>query len=223
MAQAGIHALVGQAVRKWGPRTEWLMLGLVLGNIFPDFDNIAVAVATVAKLPTEGLHRTFTHSLFTVLVLGALFWGIGRIKNESRWGNFGLGFGIGILMHILLDLLIWFNGVEILWPIPSWINLWQGIRPPGWFDTLMNPVEFLVIALFFWTLERLAHKHQTDVEFLGKLRVWIMVFGVLFVIFTPLAYMMQKGFMTVFGAVYLVMLGVATGLILRMRKTIEAG
>jgi membrane-bound metal-dependent hydrolase YbcI (DUF457 family) len=31
----------------------------------------------------------------------------------------GLGLGIGILMHILLDLLVWFNGVEILWPIPS--------------------------------------------------------------------------------------------------------
>ena len=47
------------------------MLGLVLGSMFPDLDNYAVAIATLAKLSPAGLHRTFTHSLFTILaVLG---------------------------------------------------------------------------------------------------------------------------------------------------------
>ena len=56
MAQAGIHGLAGMAVRKWTPSREWLMTGIVLGNLLPDADNLAVAVATVAGLPTEGLH-----------------------------------------------------------------------------------------------------------------------------------------------------------------------
>ena len=66
MAQAGIHSMVGMAVRKWTPASKWLMLGIVLGNLFPDADNLAVAVATVTGKSTEGLHRTFTHSLFFV-------------------------------------------------------------------------------------------------------------------------------------------------------------
>ena len=64
MAQAGLDGLAGMAVRKWTPGRTWLILGIVLGNLFPDLDNFAVAVATVTGLPTEGLHRTFTHSLF---------------------------------------------------------------------------------------------------------------------------------------------------------------
>lgn len=59
MAQAGIHALVGTAVRRWVPKAPWLMLGLVLGNIFPDMDNIAVAIATVAKKVHRGIAPHF--------------------------------------------------------------------------------------------------------------------------------------------------------------------
>ncbi len=221
MAQAGIHALVGQAVRRWLPKAEWLMPGLVLGNLFPDFDNIAVAVATVAKLPTEGLHRTFTHSIFTVLAAILLFWGIGKLKKQARWQNFGLGFGLGIIMHILLDFAIWFNGVAVLWPLPIWINFWQGVTPPTWFEALMNPLEFLFMALFFWALGRAARKNKTNIDFLGKLNIWLMVLGILFVVFTPLAYIMQKGFLTLFGAVYLLMLFVAAAVTWRMRETLD--
>jgi hypothetical protein len=47
MAQAGLHALVGAAMQKVAPKREWLMLGIILGSLFPDLDNYAVAVATV--------------------------------------------------------------------------------------------------------------------------------------------------------------------------------
>jgi membrane-bound metal-dependent hydrolase YbcI (DUF457 family) len=97
------------------------VLGVFLGNLLPDADNLAVAVATIMKLPTEGLHRTFTHSLFTVVAFVAVFYLVGQAIRQPRWVNLGLGLGAGILMHILLDLLIWFNGVEICGP-SSWPN-----------------------------------------------------------------------------------------------------
>ena len=149
MAQAGIHSMVGMAVRKWTPNRKWLMLGIVLGNPLPDADNLAVAVATLTGRPTEGLHRTFTHSLFAVAAVIVVFYVVAWATKRPHWGNLGLGLGIGILMHILLDLLIWFNGVEILWPIPSWVNLWEGVIPPEWFSKLMLPLEFLFFALFW--------------------------------------------------------------------------
>ena len=69
MAQAGIHSMIGVAVKKWSPARKWLMLGIVLGNLLPDADNLAVAVATLTGKSTEGLHRTFTHSLFFVATI----------------------------------------------------------------------------------------------------------------------------------------------------------
>lgn len=222
MAQAGIHSIVGLAVRKWTPSREWLMLGIVLGNPLPDADNLAVAIATITGRATEGLHRTFTHSLFTVAAVIVAFYIVAWATKRPRWGTLGLGLGIGILMHILLDLLIWFNGVEILWPIPSWVNLWSNVTPPEWWSKLMMPTEFLFFALFFVLLSTKARKQGTDGGFLRTLRVWTVVQSVLFVVFTPLVYTMEKGFMIPFGALYLLSLGLALGVTIRMRETIEA-
>jgi len=222
MAQAGIHAMVGMAVRKWTPERTWLLLGIVLGNLFPDTDNLAVAVATVAKLPTEGLHRTFTHSLFTIALAVAVFYLVGRARGQRQWTNLGIGLGLGILMHILLDLIIWFNGVSILWPIPSWVNFWNGVTPPVWFDKLMLSIEFLFLGLFFVWLDRRARQQGTNRDYLGRLRIWTWVQFALFVVFTALVYTMQKGFMTPYGALYLISLGLAIGVTIRMRQTVEA-
>jgi membrane-bound metal-dependent hydrolase YbcI (DUF457 family) len=225
MAQAGIHAMVGLAVCRWTPqrvKRTWLVLGVILGNLLPDADNLAVAVATLAKLPTEGLHRTFTHSLFTAFAIAAIFYLVGQAIRQSRWGVLGLGLGAGILMHILLDLLIWFNGVEVLWPITSWVNLWGGVAPPVWFDKLMLPVEFLFFALYFLWLDATARRQDTDSDFARMLRVWIWVQGALFVVFTALVYTLSKGFLVPYGAAYLFTLGLAIGVTIRMRATVEA-
>lgn len=222
MAQAGIHSMVGMAVRKWTPARKWLMLGIVLGNLVPDADNLAVAVATVTGNSTEGLHRTFTHSLFFVAAIILVGYLVGSATKRSQWGNLGLGLGIGVLMHILLDLIIWFNGVEILWPLPSWINLWGGVVPPDWWSKLMMPVENLFFVLFFILLASTARKRDTDGDYLPKLRLWTWIQGILFVVFMVMVYTMDSGFMTIFGAVYLLSLGLAFGVTIRMRDTVEA-
>jgi membrane-bound metal-dependent hydrolase YbcI (DUF457 family) len=222
MAQAGIHSMVGLAVRKWTPARKWLMLGIVLGNLFPDADNFAVAAATLMGGSTEGLHRTFTHSLFFVAAIIIVFYVIGQLTKKAEWTNLGFGLGIGVLMHILLDLLIWFNGVEVLWPLNSWINLWEGVSLTAWWTKLMMPIENLFFVLFFLLLASTARKHNTDEEFLSKLRIWTWVQATLFVVFMVLVYTMEAGFMTIFGAVYLFSLCLAFGITIRMRKTIEA-
>jgi membrane-bound metal-dependent hydrolase YbcI (DUF457 family) len=222
MAQAGIHSLVGLSVRKWTPDRRWLMLGIVLGNMLPDADNLAVAVATIAKWPTEGLHRTFTHSLFFIAAVIAAFYLVAWISKRPHWGNLGLGLGAGVLMHVLLDLLVWFNGVEILWPLPSWVNLWANVTPPAWWSKLMMSVEFLFFALYFLALDCIARKRGTDGAYLRMLRVWTAVQGVLFVVFTVLVYTMEKGYMTPYGALYLLSLGLCAGVTIHMRETIEA-
>ena len=147
---------------------------------------------------------------------------MGLLTGRTKWRNLGLGLGIGVLLHILLDLLIWFNGVVILWPLSSWINLWAGVSPPEWFAKLLLPLEFLFLALFFLLLGRLAQAAGTNADYQRTLRIWVILQLVLFIVFTPLVYMLDKGFMIPFGVLYLLSLGLAIGVAIRMRTTIEA-
>ena len=194
----------------------------MVGSLLPDLDNLAVAFATLTQRPTDGLHRTFTHSLFTVAALIVGFYIVGLLTGRTKWRNLGLGLGIGVLLHVLLDLLIWFNGVAILWPLPSWINLWAGVNPPEWFAKLLLPLEFLFLALFFLLLARRAQAVGTNADYQRTLRIWVILQLVLFIVFTPLVYMLDKGFMIPFGVLYLLSLGLAIGVAIRMRTTIEA-
>ena len=221
MAQAGIHALVGIGVCRWARNRTCLALGIVLGNVLPDVDILAVAVATIAGWPTVGLHRTFTHSVFTAALVVMVFCVIGWVSRRPQWKDLGIGLGIGILMHILLDFVIWFRGVEILWPLPSNVNFWPPVA--GWWGTFELPAEFLCFALLFLVLHRLANKRGTDLAVSPKLLTWVWLQGLLFVALWVLAYAWSPwsaGYRFVHGALYLPSLGLAIGVTIRMRKTL---
>ena len=221
MAQAGIHGLVGVAARRWVPARRWLMLGIVLGSFLPDFDNFAVGVATLTGASTEGLHRTLTHSLFFVLALVLVFWLVGMVGKRPSYINLGLGLGIGVLLHILLDLLIWFNGVYLLWPLDIYVNLWEGVTPPEWFSNLLMPLEMLFFAAYFWGLAVLARRQGTDLDKVRGLWGWTAVQLLLFLIFLVLVYTLESVFLTIYGAAYLLSLVLAAVLTIRLRQTIE--
>ena len=222
MPQAGIHGIVGVAFRRWMPKREWLLLGLVLGNLFPDLDNIAVAVATVTKASTEGLHRTFTHSIFTVTALVIVFYLASLVTKDQKWSNFGMGFGSGILMHIILDLFLWFNGVELFWPIRYELNFWSWFTMPGWLNNILMTGEFLAFGLFFLLLVSVGNKQKTDEEYLPQLRIYAYAQFALFVLFSVSAFVIGKGFTTIYGLVYLISLFFAIAITFRMSKTVEA-
>ena len=223
MPQNGLHAVAGIAVRQWMPQREWLTLGVVLGNMFPDLDNIAVAYATLTKADSHGLHRTFTHSIFMIFVVIALFYVIAVLAKNQKWNNLGLGLGIGILMHILFDLLLWFNGVELLWPIHYELNLWRWFRMPDWLKIILDTGEFLAFGMYFLVLGSLARRQNTDEEHQRFSRTWAYFQFVLFVLFTVFFFTSGSTGLpyTIFGALYLVSMIVAVVVTIRMRKTIE--
>ena len=229
MPQNGIHAIVGIAARKWMPQKEWLLLGVVLGNMFPDLDNLVVAFANLAlgqsaQEAGELYHRTFTHSVFTVLVMVVLFYVIAAFTQNEKWKNFGIGFGAGILMHILVDLLIWFNGVPLFWPLGGELNFWSGFETPAWLKIILDTGEFLAFGLYFLLLVSLSQRHNTDTGLQGSTRIWGYVELVLFIVFTALFFAVAaKGLIyQVFGALYLISLIVSMVITTKMKRTVES-
>ena len=221
MAQAGIHGLVGLAMRKLSIKQELLLLGIVLGNMLPDMDALVVAFATLTGSETHGLHRTWSHSLPVILGLIIVFYIIATIRRTPRIGNLGLGLGIGMLVHSLLDLIIWFRGVQLFWPFYPEINFWQSFTPPSWWYTKLEySLEFGLIALFLYILGRIALIQKTDLEYLPRLKTWIRVELILFVVFSILMFTWSSVFI-IFGAAYIFSLSLALVLTIKMRKTIE--
>lgn len=225
MPQAGFHAIVGIASRRWMPKREWLLLGVVLGNMFPDLDNLLVAYASLARLPNpEGYHRTFTHSLFTIVFMVLLFHVIAALTKKEKWKNFGIGFGAGILMHILVDLVLWFNGVELLWPFGGEVNFWSWFITPGWLKILLDTGEFLAFGFYFLLLDSLAMRYSTDANLRGPSKTWAYIEFALFALFTALFFLIgAKGLQyQAFGGLYLLSLVVAMVITTRMKATIES-
>ena len=226
MPQNGIHAIVGTVVaRKWMPKKEWLVLGVVLGNMFPDLDNLVVAYATLAKLPEpEHFHRTFTHSVFTILTMLILFYVIAMLTKNEKWKNFGIGFGAGILMHILVDLVLWFNGVALFWPIPFELNFWSWFTTPAWLTILLETAEFLAFGLYFLLLVSLSQTHDADADRQRSTKTWAYIEFLLFIVFTALFFSIGRAGLhyQIYGGLYLVSLIVGMVITIRMRRALEA-
>jgi len=224
MPQNGIHAIVGMVSRKWMPKKEWLLLGVVLGNMFPDLDNIVVAYATLAKLPEpEHFHRTFTHSIPTIIAMVLLFYVIAALTKNEKWKNFGIGFGAGIVTHVLVDLVLWFNGVELLWPFGGELNFWSWFVMPAWLKILLDTGEFLAFGFYFLMLGSLALRYGTDPNRQASSKIWAYIEFGLFALFTVLFFTIgTKGlFYQVFGGLYLLSLIVSIVITIRMKNTVE--
>jgi membrane-bound metal-dependent hydrolase YbcI (DUF457 family) len=191
--------------------------------MFPDLDNLAVAYATLAGADPHGLHRTFTHSLFTILAILLLFYLVAALTKNQQWSNFGLGFGIGILMHILLDLVFWFNGVELLWPIRYELNFWGWFTVPAWVNILLETGEFLAFGLYFLMLSSLAQRQNTDRKHQASSKIWGYIEFTLFIVFAALFFRIgAEGLQyTIFGALYLLSMIIAIVVTIQMRKTVE--
>ncbi len=89
---------------------------LLFGAIFPDIDFV------LSWLFGIDLHRSFTHSIFMV-ILGfiVIYFGFSVLKIRQEGFKFGLFFSIGILSHLILDMIFGYPGIRLFWPLDYWV------------------------------------------------------------------------------------------------------
>jgi hypothetical protein len=155
MPQSGFHALAGVALARYTkPGHAAWMAGLTVGSLIPDADIVLVGIMRVAGSEGAGIHRSATHSLLVIACLSVI---AGLIRLRSRVaGAVVAALALGMLGHVVLDLLFWFTGVNLLWPFSAslgWgeVNLWSWLKLPavaGNPDLIGNELAALQPAAF---------------------------------------------------------------------------
>jgi membrane-bound metal-dependent hydrolase YbcI (DUF457 family) len=234
MAQTGLHGIVGAYVSRAVVRgrkdaaSGSAAFGFVLGSILPDADFFAVVAVFPFNphLAANYIHRTFSHSLIVItaiMLIGLL--ATRRAKSRALV----LGLGAGMLAHVMLDILIWFSGVDLLWPLgffglPSKVNLWSWVRLTALEGDLLAAADYAFLALFLGYLSVQAKRLGTDQSYLPVLSrlTWILV--TVAAAFVVLAVVLPEGLYQVahYGLFTLVFLPAVLYSVFRMRNTISA-
>lgn len=202
MAQTGLHSLIATAITektvpaKHRSKLAW---GILLGSVLPDIDALPMAIAYLITGNTSTvylLHRSGTHSLFAVILLFLVCIIISKIKKMPVIASLGCGLSLGILLHIIVDLL-WWGPVDLLWPLGffgwhSEIYLLQNHPLTPMAAKLLGSGEFLFYALYFIYLRRLARKKQTNLAWLPKLNKLINIQFISFTAFIILAFFIPR-------------------------------
>lgn len=91
--------------------SHYTWLFLLFGGILPDADFLLEWTLHI------NTHRTFTHSIFFLLLAPAIIYLFFKyLKPHINATQFAFALGIGIATHLMLDMATSYNGIPLLWP-----------------------------------------------------------------------------------------------------------
>lgn len=99
-------------------RRAALLAGAAL-NTLPDLDSLFIALSTNDPVSLMTVHRSFSHSLFVLPILGCLIWWLCRTRGKrvaespARWF---WAIQLALVTHPLLDAFTVY-GTQLLWPL----------------------------------------------------------------------------------------------------------
>ena len=171
MAQPPLHGIIGSAAARRRRRGDgrWL----IIGSLLPDVDFPLEWLAfPFGPQRAARLHRTGTHSLLmqAAFVAG---WVVGSATAKVRdlrprddpesdlrphdalvaAGAEGRDLFVGMALHSLTDVLLWFSPVALAWPLgrlglPETVDVWRGWQAPARLDNLLGAADDALWAVW---------------------------------------------------------------------------
>jgi inner membrane protein len=148
LSQIVLGAAVAAVIAPAHHRRAALLAGAALGTL-PDLDSLPIALFTDDPIALMTVHRSFSHSLFVLPLVGWLIWwlfrrfGNGRVaESPTRWF---WAIQLALVTHPLLDAFTVY-GTQLLWPLPMQPVMWSSvfIIDPGY------TVWLLVACVIAW-------------------------------------------------------------------------
>jgi len=217
MAQSGIHAFSGIILSKFLKNEKWFVPSLIFGSILPDIDILFSAIAFLLGSTiddAESIHRTFTHSLFTIIIIYFIFLSITEITSKQKFRVIGKGLCTGMIIHVVLDLFLWFESISLLWPIQPYlmqpINIWNDIAfsDNQMLKKILLSLEFILFRIYGWFLinKFIDNRNVENCSwFIKYISRWIKIEFLLFLLFVLLIYLNIniKTYMIFFTTMYI--------------------
>ncbi|PZQ27812.1 MAG: hypothetical protein DI562_12805, partial [Stenotrophomonas acidaminiphila] len=155
LSQIVLGGAVAAIIAPAGHRRAALLAGAALGTL-PDLDSLPIALFSDNPVTLMTVHRSFSHSLFVLPLVGWLVWwlfkrfGNGRVAaSPARWF---WAIQLALITHPLLDAFTVY-GTQLWWPLMPAPTMWSSVFI---IDPLYT-VWLLVACIAAWFLrERVA-------------------------------------------------------------------
>jgi inner membrane protein len=129
LSQIVLGSAIAAAIVPAGQRRAALLAGAALGTL-PDLDNMALLLLRSDPVTLMTVHRSFSHSLFVLPLLGTLIWwlyrrfGHGRVAAApQRWW---WAIVLALVTHPMLDAFTVY-GTQLWWPLKVTPSVWGGV------------------------------------------------------------------------------------------------
>jgi len=128
VSQIVLGAAVAAAIAPARHRRAALLAGAALGTL-PDLDSLPIMLFTDDPVALMTVHRSFSHSLFVLPLVGWLLWWLfrrsgGRVADSPvRWF---WAIQLALITHPLLDAFTVY-GTQLLWPLPTPPVMWSSV------------------------------------------------------------------------------------------------
>jgi inner membrane protein len=128
LSQIVLGAAVAATIAPARHRRAALLAGAALGTL-PDLDSFPIALFTDDPVALMTVHRSFSHSLFVLPLVGWLLWWLfkrtgGRVAQApTRWF---WAIQLALVTHPLLDAFTVY-GTQLLWPLPTPPVMWSSV------------------------------------------------------------------------------------------------
>ena len=217
MAQAGLHAYIALSLRKKTPQVKWFLFAFVMGAIIPDLDIILTAIFSIFLTINESIiltHQTFSHSIFTHIIIYILFLIIYEATNREKFLHIGNGIFLGLLSHLLVDIFLWFDSIHLFWPLPTdRLTIWGfiGEVKPLYIKILLA-LEFVFFRLLAYEIIKIILSYPSkNGKYIKNLSKY-MQFQILFlIIFSFMSYFLNTSYTYfIFGLMYIPSLTIIT-------------
>ena len=228
MAQAGLHAYIAFLMKGKLPTRKWFFTSFLIGSIIPDIDIILVSFASFFLTLDDSiflLHRTFTHSVISVLIIYLLLLVVYEIKKDIKFVIIANGFCLGCLCHIFIDIFLWFEPIHILWPLPTnHINIFNEIKLSYLLKTFLLAVEFFLFRILAWKMIKIIianpFKNGRLLNALSKLMKIELFYLIVFII--SAIFVNEKYIYYIFSILYVHSLVMIISILYQIRNSIEA-
>ena len=187
MAQTTLTAITILKSKSLIKSRDYFITSLLIGSIIPDLDIL------LNFFVNQNINNIVFHSLFSVPFFILIILIFGEYKKDYKFKRIALGFNLGIVIHIIFDL-ITLESVGIFYPL---FNSYENLDLKNIINfkfnkttiLILNSFDFLMFRIYGWMLiEQIILNPKKNTKYIKYIRMWMKFELYIFVLFILLIY-----------------------------------